>query len=122
MSITSATEGFSHTPPAPSSPPPLSSTPMPSSNALPQADDLMTRVVQGAHDTIDRLAERAAPQLAHLSDSLSSAGDAIQGKSDAWQATGTEWTESLRGSVRENPLAALAAALAVGVLVARLSR
>ncbi len=122
MSITHANEGFTHTPPSPSSPPQWSGAPMQPSDTSPQADDLMNRVVQGAHDTIDRLAEKAAPQLANLSDSLSSAGGAIHGKADAWRATGDEWAESLRGTVRENPLAALAAAVAVGVLVARLSR
>ena len=122
MSITNATEGFAHIPPAPSSLAPLSATPMPSADTSPPTDDLMNRVVQGAHQTIDRLAEKAAPQLAHLSDSLSSAGNAIHGKADALRATGDEWTESLRGTVRQNPLAALAAAVAVGVLVARLTR
>lgn len=122
MTITNATEAFAHTPPAPSSYSHLSGTAQPLVDKLPPQDDLMGRVVQGAHDTIDRLAEKAAPPLAQLSESLSHAGESMQGKADAWRATGDEWAESLRGTVRENPLAALAAAVAVGVLVARLSR
>jgi hypothetical protein len=33
-----------------------------------------------------------------------------------------EWTENLRGTVRQHPLTSLAAALAAGVLLARLTR
>ena len=35
---------------------------------------------------------------------------------------GDEWAESLRCTVRENPLAAVATALVVGVLIARLTQ
>ena len=101
----------------------LSGTPlMPHGDHPHAAGDLMTRVVQGTHDTIDRLAERATPQLAQLERGLSQAGDALHDKADSMRATGDEWTENLRSSVRDHPLAALTAALAVGVLIARIAR
>ena len=69
------------------------------------ADDLIGRIAQSAHETIDRLAETAAPHVSRLQENLS--GDALHMRAD---------------EVRENPLAAIGVALAVGVLVARLSR
>ena len=84
--------------------------------------DLLGRVVQGAHDTVDRLAETAAPHVQRLQEGVSSATDAVQSGAGKLRETGDEWAESLRTTVRENPLAALATALAVGMLVSRLTR
>ena len=84
--------------------------------------EMMTRVVKGAHETIDDLAQRATPPLEHLAQGLSDTGDALHDKAELWRATGDEWAESLRCTVREHPLASLAAALAVGVAIARLTR
>lgn len=78
-------------------------------------NDMFSRVVQGAHETIDRLADSAAPHVHRLQDTVSSRADQAREVSD-------EWAENLRSTVRENPLAAVAAALAVGVLIARLTR
>ena len=123
MAITNATQPTPHATLVARGETDLSSQPLQRpTDTAPQADDLMHRVVRGAHDTIDRLAEHAAPQLAQLGDSLSTAGEALHGKADEWRATGDVWAESLRGTVRDNPLAALAAALAVGVLIARITR
>jgi len=85
-----------------------------------RADDLIGRIAQSAHETIDRLAETAAPHVNRLQENLS--GDALQVRADEMREMRDEWTESLRSTVRENPLAAIGVALAVGVLVARLSR
>jgi ElaB/YqjD/DUF883 family membrane-anchored ribosome-binding protein len=87
-----------------------------------QPNDLMNRVVQGAHETIDRLAETAAPHVQSLQEGLSGANDMLHQRADQVRELGDEWTESLRGTVREHPLAAVATALAVGVLIARLTR
>lgn len=70
----------------------------------------MERVVKGAHDTVDRLAESAAPHVERL-----------QQGAEKLKHTGDEWSESLRTTVRANPLAALATALAVGVVFAKLT-
>jgi hypothetical protein len=71
----------------------------------------LERVVQGAHHTIDRLAERAVPQVQRVHDGAERA-----------RQVGDQWIEDLRGTVRAKPLASLAAALALGVVVARLIR
>lgn len=87
----------------------------PGSGGRAPGEDMFSRVVQGAHQTIDRLAESAAPHVQRLSEGLDSRTGQLRDASD-------EWTESLRSTVRENPLAAVATALAVGVLIARLTR
>lgn len=79
------------------------------------SEDVFARVVQGAHETIDRLADTAAPHVHRWSESVSSGTGHLR-------ETGEEWTESLRTTVRENPLAAVATAVAVGLLIARLTR
>jgi len=84
--------------------------------------DVLTRVVQGAHQTIDRLAETAAPHAQRLQDGVASAGNLLHSRAEHAREVGGEWAETLRCTVRENPLAAVGTALALGVLVARLLR
>lgn len=83
---------------------------------------LTDRMAQGAHHTIDRLAEATAPQVQRLEDAV--VGASLKLKSQARQAreAGDAWAESLRSTVRHNPLAAVATALAVGALVSRITR
>ena len=83
---------------------------------------LMERVVQGAHDTIDRLAEHAAPHVQQMQESVSEANTKLHERADQARELGAEWTETLRSTVREHPVAALATALAAGLLIARLTR
>jgi ElaB/YqjD/DUF883 family membrane-anchored ribosome-binding protein len=83
---------------------------------------LLEQAVQGAHTTLDRLAEGAKPTVQELSERAASAEDALLAKSDQLREAGDEWVESVRTSVRDNPLAAIAAALALGLLLARISR
>jgi ElaB/YqjD/DUF883 family membrane-anchored ribosome-binding protein len=80
--------------------------------------ELMQRVVQGAHQTIDQLAERAAPYVERASHK----GEDLSVRADHLREVGDEWAESMRTTVRENPLAAVAVAVAVGMLVARITR
>ena len=84
--------------------------------------DLLQRVVQGAHQTIDRMADTAAPHVQRMQDNMTSAGDMLNHRGDQVRELGDEWAESLRTTVRENPLAAVAAAMALGLLVARITR
>lgn len=100
--------------------PPSSTSPAGDGSA--HQDELLQRVVQGAHDTIDRLAERAAPHVSRLQEGVHDANERLHAKADALRETGDEWTESLRDTVREHPIAAVATALAVGMLIARLTR
>ena len=84
--------------------------------------EVLNRVVQGAHHTIDKLAETAAPHVQRLEQGVSSASESLHARADHVREVGDEWAESLRSTVRENPLAAVATALAVGLLIARLTR
>jgi hypothetical protein len=88
----------------------------------PGGEDLFARVVKGAHETIDRLAETAAPHVRDLQGSVASAKEMFQARGSEACDIGAEWADSLRATVREHPLAALATAIALGVLVARLAR
>ena len=103
--------------------------PVPNTSLLPGSEkaptpavSLMNRAVQGAHDTIDRLAEGAAPTVERLGDSLSGAQDAIHAQADQLRVTRDTLSASLRDMVRSNPLLSVAAALALGALIARLGR
>lgn len=85
-------------------------------------NELLDRVVEGAHQAIDRLADSAAPHVQRLQQGVSDAGDAIHQRAGQARELGDEWAESLRCTVRENPLAAVATALVVGVLIAKLTQ
>lgn len=90
--------------------------------APPAAVDSLNRVVQGAHDAVDRFADSAAPKVRQLSETMSGAETALRAKADELVRTRDEWAESLRDRVRSNPLTAIAAALALGAVVGRISR
>jgi ElaB/YqjD/DUF883 family membrane-anchored ribosome-binding protein len=72
---------------------------------------LLNKVVQGAHDAIDRLAEKATPAL-----------DGMNTHADQFKAMEEEWVQTARSTVRDHPLAAVGAAVVFGMLVARLTR
>lgn len=85
-------------------------------------EDVLERVVQSAHKTIDRLADTAAPHVYKLQEQVSSACEAWDGQASNLRAKGEEAAESLRGTVRDHPLVAIGAAFALGMLLARLAR
>lgn len=78
-------------------------------------DEPFRRVVDGAHATVDRLADVAAPHVQTLQRQLQAVGEALDADAD-------QWGERARQTIRDHPLGAVAAALAVGVLVARALR
>jgi len=92
-----------------------------SSGSMPSGE-LMSRVVQGAHQTIDRLAGHAAPHVDRLEEKLVGADHALHERADHLREVGEGYVRSLRDSVRENPLAAVGAALVLGLLIARITR
>ena len=91
----------------------------PSSTA---AADLVNRVADKAHATIDRLATTAAPKAQQLQKSLEDTNELLQDRAERLRLTGNEWCDTLRSNVREHPLMAVGTALAVGLLIARLTR
>ena len=84
--------------------------------------DLMKRVVQSAHETVDRVADSAAPHVQRLEADMASAGELLKSRGDEMQAVSDELAEALRSAVRGKPLAALATALLIGAVIARLAR
>jgi ElaB/YqjD/DUF883 family membrane-anchored ribosome-binding protein len=84
--------------------------------------DVLNRVVQGAHSAIDKLADTVAPHVQRLEQGVGSTSESLHLRADHAREVGEEWAENLRTSVRENPLAAVGIALAVGLLVSRLTR
>ena len=83
---------------------------------------LLHDMAEGAHQTIDRLAEQVTPQVRRLQDNMSGATEMLEERADQIREMTDEWLDTLRCSVRDNPLSAVGAALALGLLVARLSR
>ncbi len=73
------------------------------------------RVAQGVHDTVDRVAEKAAPAAQKLEAT-------VHDQIHRARELGDEWTDSLRTTVRERPLSAVLVALAAGILISRITR
>ena len=76
-----------------------------------EAQSAVNTTTDRVHDTVDRAAGAANATLQQLGD-----------KSEEWVAMGNQAMESTRTYVRENPLVALGVALAVGILLARITR
>jgi ElaB/YqjD/DUF883 family membrane-anchored ribosome-binding protein len=103
--------------------------PAPDHSALPDnestspgATGMLKTAVQGAHDTLDRLADRAAPAVQRMGDSVNSAEAALRAKTSQLRERGDQWVDGTRGSIRKHPITAVAIALAVGAVVARMAR
>jgi len=92
------------------------------SGASPLLVDLLKDVVQSAHDAVDTVADNAVPPILKMAEGVAAAEDALQAKAARLRDTGDAWAESLRNVVRDHPLAALASALALGLLIARIAR
>jgi len=107
---------------SPSGPQPTPGTASANDAAPHAGGELMERVVQGAHQAIDRLAEQAAPHVQRLEEKLGNADDMLHQRADQWREMGDVYVGSLRDTVRENPLLALGAALALGLIIARVTR
>lgn len=93
-----------------------------SDGAAPAVSDLLQNAVPGAHDTLDHLADGAAPAAQHVGESVSAAEDALHAKADQLRETRDQWVDSARTKVRSNPLVAVTAALALGAVIARITR
>jgi len=96
---------------------------LPGSEKAPTAAVGMLRhAAQGAHDTIDRLADSAAPAVRRVSQHVASAEEALQAKAGQLRDTRDSWVGGVRKTVRRQPLTWVAAAVALGAVMARLSR
>jgi ElaB/YqjD/DUF883 family membrane-anchored ribosome-binding protein len=93
-----------------------------SASASPPVVNMLNHAVKGAHDTIDRFADAATPAAQHLGERVAAAEDALHTKTDQLRETKDQWVGGVRDTVRKNPLACLAGAVALGAVIGRLSR
>ena len=77
--------------------------------------------VGGAHATIDRLADGVAPAVQRIAEGAAAAEEALQAKADDLSALRDEWVDRVRTAVRGHPLLAVAGAVALGLVVARVA-
>ena len=94
----------------------------PGDNSTTDQPQLTDRMAQGAHHTIDRLAESAGPQIERVEGAFADAAGHLKDQARHAREKGDEWANDLRATVRRNPLSAVAAAIAVGALIARITR
>jgi hypothetical protein len=92
-----------------------------SEKAPPAAVASLNRVVHATHDAVDRLAESAAPKVRQLGERLAGAEVTLRETAQKMGTTRDEWAESMRGTVRRHPLSAVAAAMALGALIVRVT-
>jgi len=83
---------------------------------------MIKQAAQGAHTTIDRLANSATPAVKQLGERVSAVEEALRAKAAQLRETGDEWAESARTTVRANPLTAHAAAVTLGALFVSILR
>ena len=81
---------------------------------------MLGRVVQGAHEAVDRIAEKAAPAVEKLRSTMSGATDTMRSSADQLSHMQEEWVATARTTVREHPLAAIAVAVAAGMVLTKL--
>lgn len=86
------------------------------------ATNLLQGVVQGAHESIDRFAGSITPTVQSLEENLSDATNLVRAKTAQLRETRSEWVGGLRGQVRDHPMIAMAAALALGAAIGRITR
>jgi ElaB/YqjD/DUF883 family membrane-anchored ribosome-binding protein len=79
------------------------------------------RAAQTAHEAIDRLAAKAGPAIDRLRGTANTASETLRAKADQFGELEEQWVESARTYVRENPLAAVGIAVAVGLLIGKLT-
>jgi hypothetical protein len=96
---------------------PVANTSMlPGSEKAPSpADGRLSNAREGAHDALDHMAGRAAPAAQRLGESMSTAQRVLRD-------TREQWSGSVRSTVDKHPLAAIAAALALGAVITRITR
>ncbi len=93
-----------------------------SHKAAPAEVGVLKQAAQVAHDTINRMADSAAPAVQKLGESVAAAQDALQAKADQLRETRDEWVEGARTTVRSNPLVSVVGAFALGFVIARITR
>jgi ElaB/YqjD/DUF883 family membrane-anchored ribosome-binding protein len=86
------------------------------------SEGLVDRLMQGAHETVDRVGVKAAPALEKLTESASAARHSLETRANQLATMQGEMLDGARSYVRERPFTALAAAALIGALVASMMR
>jgi ElaB/YqjD/DUF883 family membrane-anchored ribosome-binding protein len=81
----------------------------------------MERVVQGAHQAVDRMAEKAAPAVERLRGHVGGATEHLQSRTSRVMAMEEEWIEATRACVREHPIASIGVAVLAGMVLNKLT-
>lgn len=88
--------------------------------------DGMQGSIQGARETatstVDRATDTAHQAVDRMADAASAAVEQLSAGTEQLLAVRDRAMDSTRGYVRENPLIALGIALAIGILLARITR
>jgi ElaB/YqjD/DUF883 family membrane-anchored ribosome-binding protein len=85
-------------------------------------EGLVDRLMQGAHEAVDRVGSKAAPALEKLTESASAARQSLETKADKLATVQGEMLDSARIYVRDRPFTALAAAALIGALAVTMMR
>lgn len=84
-------------------------------------EDFVQRLVDSAHSAIDKLADVAGPAVGRLAGAFGNPSEKLSKLAGQAGDRKDEWVGDVRDIVRENPLAAVAAALAVGAIYIKLT-
>lgn len=96
---------------------------LPGSEKLPHAAvGLLRQAVRGAHHSIDRLADGVAPTVGQLGERAAAVQQTWRHRATQWGEASEVWAAGARSTVCRHPLTCIAAALAVGAVLARLTR
>lgn len=93
-----------------------------SEKIAPAAVGLLNNAVQGAHNTLDRFADSAAPVVRQMGEDVAAAEEALHAKTIQLRHTRDEWAEGMRSTIRRKPLVCVAWAFALGAVIARITR
>jgi ElaB/YqjD/DUF883 family membrane-anchored ribosome-binding protein len=95
-----------------------------STNADPvgSGTNFVDRLAQGAHQAVDQAAASAKPALEKLQTSGAAAREVLAEKAEAAASMSDELIDSVRHYVRERPLTVVAGAIALGIVLAGVSR
>lgn len=83
---------------------------------------LLKHALQGAHESVDRFGERAGPGVQRWGERVAGAQQSLQTQAARLLESRDHLSQRLRSGVRDQPLTALAVAMALGFLAARLTR
>jgi hypothetical protein len=93
-----------------------------SAQAPSPAVDLPNRAREDAHDSLDRLADRARPAAQRPGEGVSAAEQALRTQKDPLRNAREAWVGGMRATVSTHPLTSVAVALTLGAVITRITR